>query len=101
MPTTGPQENPETYERTMQAGALHWGCYSIGPRKAAGNTLVGCYFAPDFDGPSGPPGTTDHHFAMCDHGTTSRSATSRKEAINLAINSDQWCDRCRAAAHQR
>ena len=83
----------ETFKRTMSAGAIAWGCWSIKNRRDLGGFAVGCYSVADFDGDATP--LRDWlYFAMCNHGSKSGGADTRKDAIFLAKQSMHYCGEC-------
>ena len=79
--TTG-SVSADTFKRTMDVGAIAWGCWSIKSRRAVGGFQVGCYSVEDYDG------DTSHlqdwlYFAMCNHGEMSGGTDNRADAIIL------------------
>lgn len=91
--TTGPGHSDETYKRTKSQGALNWGCFSIKQRRLIGGYLVGCYVVEDFDGDRSG---YEHwnYFAMCNHGNKSSGVDTRKDAIDQAKMSMDYCSTC-------
>ena len=99
--------NSETFQRTMDAGAISWGCWSIKDRRELGGFPVGCYsvehyvehYAGDDDDPVYDPVPLHFrdwkYFAMCNHGSMSKiGADTRQDAIYLAKQSPAYCHAC-------
>jgi hypothetical protein len=90
----------ETFKLTMEAGAIAWGCWSIKPRISIGGFQVGCYSVADYDGDA------NHlrdwlYFAMCNHGSKSGGADTRKDTIVQAKQSMHYCDECAILAEDK
>tara|TARA_B110001452_G_scaffold265018_1_gene268994 strand:- start:2353 stop:2658 length:306 start_codon:yes stop_codon:yes gene_type:complete len=91
--TTGAGHSDDTYRATKSAGAINWGCFSIKGRQLIGGFQVGCYVIEDFDGDK----TGYEHweyFAMCNHGSKSGGADTRKDVIIQAKMSMDYCSKC-------
>ena len=91
--TTGAGYSDDTYRATIADGAINWGCFSIKKRRAIGGFQVGCYVTEDFDGDK--KGYEDwEYFAMCNHGSKSWGADNRKDVIDQAKMSMDYCTEC-------
>jgi hypothetical protein len=83
----------ETFQRTKDAGAIFWGCWSIKKRRKLGGFQVGCYSVEHYDGDTSELRSW-LYFAMCNHGSKSGGADTRKDAIIQAKLSMNYCDKC-------
>jgi len=92
--------NSETFQRTMDAGAISWGCWSIKARRALGGFQVGCYSVAHYDGDTSRHRAWEY-FAMCNHGSKSGGADTRADAIYLAKQSMTYCDECAILAQKK
>jgi len=84
--------NAETYRITLRYGAKGQGCFSIYNRRAIGGLPVGCYFLPHCDWIT-LQNFPWKYFTMCDHGNY-RGADTRREAIDIAMSSWNFCEEC-------
>ena len=91
--TTGAGHSSDTYRATKSDGAINWGCFSIKKRRSIGGFQVGCYVVEDFDGNTSG---YEHwkYFAMCNHGSKSGGADTRKDVIIQAKMSMDYCSEC-------
>jgi hypothetical protein len=91
--TTGAGHSDDTYRATKADGAINWGCFSIKKRRSIGGFQVGCYVVEDFDGNTSG---YEHwkYFAMCNHGNKSPGADTRKDVIEQAKMSMDYCSKC-------
>ena len=97
--TTGPGHSDDTYRATKQDGAINWGCFSIKKRRSIGGFQVGCYVVEDFDG--NISGYEDSkYFAMCNHGNKSAGKNTRKDVIDQAKKSMDYCAKCASLFEQ-
>ena len=91
--TTGAANSADTYRATKSDGAINWGCFSIKKRRLLGGFPVGCYVVEDFDGDK--IGYLKwKYFAMCNHGSKSGGADTRKDVIFQAKKSMDYCSKC-------
>lgn len=92
--------NPETFQRTKDAGAISWGCWSIKKRRVLGGFQVGCYSVEHYDGDASEVRSW-LYFAMCNHGSKSGGADTRRDAIIQAKLSMNYCDKCAILAKKK
>ena len=69
-------------------------------RRGVGGFQVGCYSVAHYDGDTSRLRAREY-FAMCNHGSKSGGADTRRGAIYLAKQSMTYCDECAVLAQKK